>query len=87
MPDSAEHLDAIRRRFTPQAAAYVRMRQTTDEAALQGLVSGATGHDELMEASLDVDRTGLCVRREHDRLCFTHTAIAFGLRAAGGGSV
>jgi ubiquinone/menaquinone biosynthesis C-methylase UbiE len=32
---------------------------------------------ELMEASVDVDRAGLRVRRENDRLCFSHTGVAF----------
>jgi len=38
MSDSDPHLDAIRQQFTKQADAYVRMRQTTDERGLQGLV-------------------------------------------------
>jgi len=45
--DTAEHLAKIRSQFTRQADAYIRMRQTTDEAGLQALVmlSGAQpGH-------------------------------------------
>lgn len=43
MTDSAAHLDKIRSQFTRQADAYIRMRQTTDEAGLRALVmlSGA----------------------------------------------
>lgn len=38
MADTASHLDQIRNQFTRQAEAYMRMRQTTDEAGLRGLV-------------------------------------------------
>lgn len=52
MSDSSQHLDSIRRQFTRQADAYIRMRQTTDERALAALVqlSGA----EALHRVLDV---------------------------------
>jgi ubiquinone/menaquinone biosynthesis C-methylase UbiE len=39
MSDSHQHLQKIRDQFTRQADAYIRMQQTTDEAALGKLVA------------------------------------------------
>jgi len=53
MAESSEHLDAIRRQFTRQADAYVRMRQTTDERALAGLVAlaGTAPGDRVLDVA------------------------------------
>ena len=47
MIDADEHLERIRAQFGKQADVYARMRQTTDEQGLNGLVllSGANAGD------------------------------------------
>ncbi|HVP27783.1 MAG TPA: methyltransferase domain-containing protein [Myxococcota bacterium] len=53
MPDPTPQLDRIRAQFTRQADAYARMRQTTDEAGLLGLVSlaGTRAGDRVLDVA------------------------------------
>ncbi len=53
MGQGDEHLDNIRRQFGRQAEVYARMRQTTDEASLRGLValSGAEADSQVLDVA------------------------------------
>jgi ubiquinone/menaquinone biosynthesis C-methylase UbiE len=53
MSDSQDHLERIQQQFTKQADAYVRMRQTTDEAGLGGLVAltGVQPHESVLDVA------------------------------------
>ena len=53
MSHEGEHLERIRRQFGRQAEVYARMRQTTDEASLQGLVvlSGADADSQVLDVA------------------------------------
>jgi hypothetical protein len=70
-----EGLEVVRR---PTITIHYTLSEWMDhggpsEAVAQEIVA-------LMEASLDVDRSGLKVRREDGVLRFSHTAVAFVLR-------
>jgi ubiquinone/menaquinone biosynthesis C-methylase UbiE len=50
---SDEHIDRVRAQFTRQADAYIRMKQTTDERALNALVglTGAAATDRVLDVA------------------------------------
>ena len=51
--DVEQHVDRIRAQFTRQADVYARMRQTTDQRSLDGLVqlAGTTGTDRVLDVA------------------------------------
>ena len=53
MSEDGAHLEHIRRQFGRQAEVYARMRQTTDEASLRGLValSGADADSQVLDVA------------------------------------
>jgi ubiquinone/menaquinone biosynthesis C-methylase UbiE len=53
MSQEDDHLERIRRQFGRQAEVYARMRQTTDQASLQGLVvlSGADSDSQVLDVA------------------------------------
>jgi ubiquinone/menaquinone biosynthesis C-methylase UbiE len=64
---------------------YKQTRKTTftaDEFIAHGAPSATTTARilELMETAIEGDRAGLRVRREHGKLCFSHTGVSYVLR-------